>query len=262
MARLAITKGVLAEYAKLDKGVQNAVETAITEFAKDPNPGSQLEKVPCGRDDRIRTIRVDGVWRGVVLAPDGGDTYCLLTVLPQEKAIGYAASHRFSVNPSTGMLEMSNEIAIQQLQPSLQAAAGPADKRLFADVSHADLTRLGIDAQILPLVRLLTSDADLETLQSVLPDAQYTALYALARGMTVDEAWAEATQPLPACRPDSWTQATWSPPWNAHQARSPSSPGRRNCSSSSPTRSQRGGRSCTRVSARSPTGRATPARLK
>ena len=109
MARLAITKGVLAEYAKLDKGVQNAVEAAITEFAKDPNPGSQLEKVPYSRDGRIRTIRVDGVWRGVVLAPDGGDTYCLLTVLPQEKAIGYAASHRFSVNPSTGMLEMSNE---------------------------------------------------------------------------------------------------------------------------------------------------------
>ena len=201
MARLAITKGVLAEYAKLDKGVQNAVEAAITEFAKDPDPGSQLEKVPCSRDDRIRTIRVDGVWRGVVLAPDGGDTYCLLTVLPQEKAIGYAASHRFSVNPSTGMLEMSNEIAIQQRQSSLQAAAGREDKRLFADVSDADLTRLGIDAQILPLVRLLTSDADLGTLQSVLPDAQYTALYALARGMTVGEAWAEVAQPLPAGAP-------------------------------------------------------------
>jgi superfamily I DNA/RNA helicase len=201
VARLAITKGVLAEYAKLDKGVQNAVEAAITGFAKDPNPGSQLEKVPCSRDDRIRTIRVDGVWRGVVLAPDGGDTYCLLTVLPREKAVGYAASHRFGVNPSTGMLEMSDERAVQQLRPSLQAAAGPADSQLFADVSDADLTRLGIDAQILPLVRLLTSDADLGTLQSVLPDAQYTALYALARGMTVDEAWAEAAQLVPPGTP-------------------------------------------------------------
>ena len=201
MARLAITKDVLAEYAKLDKGVQNAVEVAITEFAKDPHPGSHLEKVPGSRDDRIRTIRVDGIWRGVLLTPDSGDTYCLLTVLPQDKAIGYAASHRFSVNPATGMLEISNEKAIQRLQPSLQAAAGPAEKRLFADVSEADLTRLGIDAQILPLVRLLGSDADLEAAQSVLPDAQYAALSALARGMTVDEAWAEVAQPLPAGTP-------------------------------------------------------------
>ena len=35
----------------------------------------------------------------------------------------------------------------------------------------------------------------------MLPDAQYTALYALARGMTVDEAWAEVAQPLPAGTP-------------------------------------------------------------
>ena len=34
-------------------------------------------------------------WRGVVLAPDSGDTYCLLTVLPHEKVNDFAVSHRF-----------------------------------------------------------------------------------------------------------------------------------------------------------------------
>ena len=198
MARLAITKDVLSEYAKLDKSVQSVVDAAIAEFANDPHAGLRLEKVPGSRDDRIRVIRVDRTWYGVVLAPDGGSTYCLLTILPPDKAIAYAASRRFSVNPATGMLEVANEKAIQQLQPSLQAAAGPANKRMFADVSDADLTRLGIDAQILPLVRLLVSDAHLDVLQPVLPDVQYTALRALARGMTVDEAWAEVTQLLPA----------------------------------------------------------------
>ena len=73
--------------------------------------------------------------------------------------------------------------------------------RLFADVSDADLARLGVDAQILPTVRLLTSEADLEALQTALPDAQYAALHALACGMTVDEAWDEVARLLSADMP-------------------------------------------------------------
>ena len=182
MARLAIAKGFLAEYAKLEEGIQSAVEAAITKFAEHPYAGLHLEKPQHSRDDRIRTIRVDGFWRGVVLAPESGDTYCLVTVLPHDKANAYATSHRFSVNQVLGVLEVRDEDALQQLQLSLQAVVRPADKRLFADVSDADLTRLGIDPQILPMVRLLTSEADLEALQTALPEAQYAALYALACG--------------------------------------------------------------------------------
>ena len=79
--------------------------------------------------------------------------------------------------------------------------AGLGARRLFADVSDADLARLGVDAQTLPTVRLLTSEADLESLQTALPDAQYAALYALACGMTVDEAWAEVARLVPADAP-------------------------------------------------------------
>lgn len=39
---------------------------------------------------------MDSFWRGVVLAPETGDTYCLITILPRDKANAYAASHRFS----------------------------------------------------------------------------------------------------------------------------------------------------------------------
>ena len=99
------------------------------------------------------------------------------------------------------MLEVRDEEAIQQVQPALEAVARSAGRRLFADVSDADLTRLGVDAQILPVVRLLTSEADLEALQPMLPEAQYAALYALAARMTVEEAWAEVAQLLPGDAP-------------------------------------------------------------
>ena len=199
MVRLAIAKDFLAEYAKLDKSAQSAVDAAVAKFAKQTGGGPYLETPQHSRDNRIRTIQIDSVWRGVVLAPDTGDTYCLITVLPHEKANAFAASRRFSVNQALGVLEVRDEDAIRQLEPSLQAGLGA--RRLFADVSDADLTRLGIDAQTLPTVRLLTSEADLEALRTALPDAQYAALHALACGMTVDEAWAEVARLVSADAP-------------------------------------------------------------
>src|SRR5262249_7619016 len=148
-----------------------------------------------------RTIRIDSFWRGVVLAPESGDTYCLITVLPHDKAISYATGHRFTVNEALGVLEVRDEAALEQLQPALHAAAATVGERLFDGVSDADLQRLGVAPAILPVVRLLTSDAHLEALQTMLPEAQYAALYALACGMTVDEAWAQVAQYLTAEKP-------------------------------------------------------------
>jgi hypothetical protein len=195
--RLAIASDFLAEYSRLEKKVQVAVSSAIGKFESNSFSGAHLEKLNHSKDDRIRTIRIDSYWRGVVLAPDSGDTYCLITVLPHDKAIAYATSHLLSVNQALGVLEVRDEAALQQMQPALEAVAGAGGDRLFGHVSDKDLTRLGVDSSVLPVVRLLTSDAHLEALQSMLPETQYAALYALACGMTVEEAWQEVAQFLP-----------------------------------------------------------------
>jgi hypothetical protein len=198
LPRLAIAKEFLAEYSKLEKAVQNSVESAIGRFGEHTHAGLHLEKLQRSRDPWVRTIRIDSFWRGVVLAPEHGDVYCLVRVLPHDKAIAYAASHRFSVNQALGVWEVRDEGALEHLQPSLQAIAQSAEQRLFTHVGDADLQKLGIDAQVLPVIRLLTTETHLEAMQSMLPDIQYTALLALASGMTVEETWAEIAQYLPA----------------------------------------------------------------
>lgn len=75
---------------------QSAVGAAVTRLAKHAHPGQQLEKPKHTRDDRIRLMRVDTRWRGIVLTPAAGpaantDTYCLITLLPRDKANAYAA---------------------------------------------------------------------------------------------------------------------------------------------------------------------------
>jgi hypothetical protein len=201
VARLAIAKGFLSAYAQLDQDARRAVETVVTEFARRPHAWRYLERPQQALDDRIRLFRVNSLWRGVVLAPATGDTYCLVTILPHDQAFAYAAGHRFGVNQALGVLEAHDEDAIQQLKPALQSAARPDGRRLFADVTDTDLTRLGVDVQVLPVVRLLASEADLERLQLALPDAQYAALHALSRGLTVEEARAEVARRSPAGAP-------------------------------------------------------------
>jgi hypothetical protein len=105
MARLAIAKAVLSEYVKLDKKVQGAVDAAVTRLAQHAQPGLHLEKPKNTGDDRIRLMRVDTRWRGIVLTPTAGtaattatDTYCLIALLPRDKANAYATTHRFGVS--------------------------------------------------------------------------------------------------------------------------------------------------------------------
>jgi superfamily I DNA/RNA helicase len=91
VARLAIAKDFLSEYAKLDPDARRAIEVLVTEFAQRPHAWRYVEKPRHGIDDRIRFFRVNSHWRGIVLAPEAGDTYCLVTILPHDKAHAYAA---------------------------------------------------------------------------------------------------------------------------------------------------------------------------
>jgi len=194
VARLAIDKDFLDDYSKLPKPVQSSVKTAIEKFAEHVYAGLHLEKLNHCRDDRIRTIRIDQFWRGVVLAPDAGDTYSLIRVMPHDKAIDYATSHRFTVNQALGVVEIRDEAALEQIQPALEQAAKTTDNRLFAQISDADLTRLGVDENTRTIARLLTSDAHLDAMQHMIPEAQYNALYLLAGGLPVEDVWAEVAQ--------------------------------------------------------------------
>jgi superfamily I DNA/RNA helicase len=197
LPRLAIDKDFLDDYSKLEKSVRTAVKGAIEKFAEHTYAGLHLEKLQKSVDDRIRTIRIDQFWRGVVLAPESGDTYYLMKVMPHDKAIEYAASHRLTVNQALGVVEVRNEVAIEQIHPGLEKTAKTTDKRLFANVSDADLSRLGVDDNTRTIARLLTSEAHLDAMQNMIPEAQYNALYLLVGGLSVEEVWVEVARYAP-----------------------------------------------------------------
>lgn len=191
MPRLGIAKDFLADYVKLDKRVRIAVDAALEKFAEHTHAGLHLEKLEGAKDPKIRTIRITQGWRGVVLAPEHGDEYHLITVLPHDKANAYAVSKKFSVNRTLGVLEIRDQGALDSIEPALRQVADTSQTRLFDRVNDADLLRLGIDPDVLPLVRLLTNEDHLQALATLLPEPQFVALLALATGSTPEQAWQE-----------------------------------------------------------------------
>lgn len=196
MPRLSIAKDFLPDYTKLQKPVQKAVLDAIGKFAEHTHAGLHLERLNNPKDPRIRTIRMTEFWRGVVLAPEGGEDHLLLTVLPHDDAIAYAVSRKFTVNQAIGVLEVRDQGALDSVEPALRQAAGNTPARLFDAVNDADLVRLGVDREVLPLVRLLTAEDHLLALANLLPAPQYDVLFALATGMTAEQAWQEVSSYL------------------------------------------------------------------
>ncbi|HWE88035.1 MAG TPA: UvrD-helicase domain-containing protein [Pseudonocardiaceae bacterium] len=196
MPQLAIAKEFLPSYAKLETRVQRAVDDALSKFAEHTHAGLHLEKLHNSKDPRIRTIRITDFYRGVVLAPESGDQYYLITVLGHDEAKAYATSRRFTVNQVLGVLEVRNQDALDDLTPALRQAADRTEKRLLDHVKDKDLARLGIEDSMITIARLLTSAAHLDAMAALLPDRQYNVLFGLATGMNADEVWQEMSQDL------------------------------------------------------------------
>ncbi|PZS14738.1 MAG: DNA helicase [Pseudonocardiales bacterium] len=191
MARLGIDRDFLWEFGKLERAIQEKVHASFAKFEQATHAGVHLEKINNVRDARLRSIRIDQSWRGIVLAPESGDSYTLLKVLPHDDAYDWACRRRVSVNRATGVIEVRDVAAIEERLPQLTEDAKTSASRLLDGVGDADLGRLGIDGQVLPFARVLTDLDQLESARGILPEPQYDVLVGLAIGMTPEQVWEE-----------------------------------------------------------------------
>lgn len=152
--------------------------------------GLHLESVENARDPRMRTIRINDFWRGVVLAPDdGSDVFLLVNVVPHDDAYTWAAKRLYTTNSATRALEVRNVVAIEQLTPALEQAAAAAGSLLFAKYSDTVLRELGIDDQVLRAARTILDKAQLRAFETLLPEDQCEVLQFLAEGFSPDEVY-------------------------------------------------------------------------
>ncbi|MEU0395793.1 UvrD-helicase domain-containing protein [Streptomyces sp. NPDC006208] len=196
MPQLAFANTFWESFDALEKPVKAGVRKAMAKFQQltvaelHADKGLHLESVDKARDPRMRTIRINDFWRGVVLAPDdGSDTFLLLNVVPHDDAYTWAAKRLYTVNTATRALEVRNVVAIEQLTPALEKAASSAPSLLFASYSDTVLRELGIDDQVLKAVRTVIDRSQLDAFGTLLPEDQFEVLTFLAEGFKPDEVY-------------------------------------------------------------------------
>lgn len=196
MPQLAFANSFWESYDLLEKPVRAGVRKAMQKFQQLTVPelqadkGLHLESVEKARDPRMRTIRINSFWRGVVLAPDdGSDVFLLVNVVPHDDAYTWAAKRLYTTNSATRALEVRNVVAIEQLTPQLEKAAAAAPSLLFARYSDTVLRELGLDDQVLRAVRTVIDKPQLEAFGTLLPEDQFEVLQYLAEGFGPEEVY-------------------------------------------------------------------------
>ena len=196
MPRVAISQEFLLGLGRLPSAVQSRVTRWMLKFQQDPaSNGINYETIKAARDPNLRSVRIDQDWRGVVFKPEKGDLYILLHVDHHDDAYRWAERRKLAVNPVTGALQVLNletvdvgEPAKKRVSPVPLVGEIPASSErvpLFGHIADEELVRLGTPPEMIPAVRRIQNEADLDAAQASLPVEAYEGLFLLAAGDAV-----------------------------------------------------------------------------
>lgn len=197
--RVAISSEFLDAFSQIPRSQQSKVRAFIEQFKANPTaPGINYEKISSFKDPKLRSVRIDQAYRGIVLAPETGNVYLLLWVDHHDKAYRWAENKVYSIHPETGGLQV---VDAEEVEPAA-AEEAPEDEELqglYGAFRDRELVRLGVPEELLPLVRSLETSDDLDAVQVHLPQEAYEALFLLAAGASLREvdremAWAGQKQ--------------------------------------------------------------------
>ena len=193
---VAISSDFMNAFAAIPKQQQNKVLDFITKFRMNPTAKSiHYEKIAQFKDDSLRSVRIDQTYRGIVKKPEAGNVYMLLWVDHHDRAYEWAKNKKCIINPETGGLQVYDVDSATTVKAEPRSdEAGQKETCLFAGIHDRHLIRLGVPEDLLPLVRNIFSDEQLDRAARQLPVEAHEALTALAAGYTLDEVLAEGNR--------------------------------------------------------------------
>ena len=196
MAEVVVSATVVSRMAEANSQA-HLVARALGKLRDDSTrSGLDLKRPRGALDERARTCRVTDFWRMVLCdagrSSEGEQVLVAIDVLPHDDAYAWCERHRFERNPVTGAFQI---IPVAQVDAVAGAMASVARTRsgepLLAGVRDRELVRLGVPSELVPALRQINADEQLEGITALLPAAVRDALLAVAAGMSVAEAWAQ-----------------------------------------------------------------------
>lgn len=191
--KLAIGADFLTAFSRLPEKQQKKVRRFLEDFSARPSDSTyNYEKIRGAADPNMRSVRLDGDYRGIVLKPETGNVYVLLWVDKHDSAYDWAERRTCAVHPATGTMQviLTREEAAKTTAPA-PAPAPRADKprpALFAKLSDEELASLSIPPSLLSHVRAVSHENEIDRLESILPREAFEAVFLLGAGYSVEEA--------------------------------------------------------------------------
>ena len=201
---MAMSADFLAAFAKLPSQQQRAVRAMISRFERDSRAsGLNYERIANAKDSNMRSLRIDGGYRAIVLKPAEGSVHMLLWADKHDEAYDWATRHVCSINAETGALQvyqpkhMTEEEGDEQ--PSAAESVEPATREaapgFFAELRQRQLVRVGVPTDMVSEVLGIRTEEELEELVPRLPEEAYDALYLYMAGETYDRIVLETETP-------------------------------------------------------------------
>lgn len=195
--KIAMSDDFLKSFAAVPRDQQQSVLTFVAKFRQNPTAsGINYERIHDAGDPNMRSVRVNDNVRGIVLKPDVGNVYCLLWVDRHDDAYQWARRHRVAIHPDVGSIQIyAVEAAVTPNVATAEPVSAPVATGLFATLKDREIRRLGVPDEMLPAVRAVVSDKELEALEPQLPDEAFEALFLFAAGEPYDKIVADQTAP-------------------------------------------------------------------
>lgn len=187
---VAFSNLYLSSVSKQEPKIQAKINNMVLKLMSNPDlPGLNLEKIHQAKDPSIRSVRVDLAYRVILSVQNQGNVLLLLWVDHHDAAYEWAVTHKCNVNPNTGVVQIYQA----QLEDELQQPE-THDKSVFVDLKDRELLKLGVPEELLPTVRKVCTESDLDKIQSQLPTDAYESLFFFLAGQAYEEILADKEQ--------------------------------------------------------------------
>ena len=196
--KVALGADFLTAFSKLPQKQQRKVRRFLDDFTANPDASTHnYEKIRGAIDPNLRSVRIDLDYRGIVLKPQSGNVYVLLWVDKHDDAYQWATRRTCAVHPETGTMQviLTEEAAAESMAQAAPAHLVPATtttpRAFLSEYSDENLISVGVPPALLPHVRDIQLEDDVDRLENILPREAFEGVFMLGAGYSVDEARAE-----------------------------------------------------------------------
>lgn len=193
---VAVSDSFFTAYSRLPKNQQAKVMNFVNKFRLDPTSGGiNYETLKNVKDNRLRSVRIDDDYRGIVCKPPKGNVYLLLWVDKHDAAYQWAQNRVCEINPLLGTVQV---FCVDETAVLPGSKGDTADEKppagLFDDIRDRELLALGVPEIQLEMIRAIKNDIQLNDMADAFPSNVFTALTWLIQGEPLEEVMAILTE--------------------------------------------------------------------